>query len=332
MPTAAGIQLLRPVASCHPVIGRVWVGVIPPLGVASGSRLLSSSSAVCHRSAARLARQRMMTASSAGGQLGRCRETGSGVCVTCAARICCEVMPVNGGRPLSSSYAMAPDGVDVDPVVEVRVGGGLLRCHVARRAERDAGGGELLAAGGLAHRLGHAEVGHQRVPAGNHHVVGLDVAVDHFLAVGVGQRVHHFDEDLHGVMHRQLTDAGQPVAERLAVDVRHDEVEEAAGFTGIVERENVRVLQAGGDLDLAEEALAAERGGQFGPQHLERHLAAVPDVLGQVHRGHAAGADFPLDAVLVGEGGGQAGEGVAHGERAPSRSPTFASSARTLSR
>ncbi len=92
------------------------------------------------------------------------------------------------------------------------------------------------------------------------------------------------------------------------------------------------MLQAGGDLDFTEEPFTAQRGGQLRPQHLERHLAAVPQVLGEVHRGHAARADFPLDAVLVRQGGRQAGERLAHGVRAPSRSPTLASSARTLSR
>ena len=211
-------------------------------------------------------------------------------------------------------------------------GGRLFRRHVTRRAEGHAGGGQLLAAGSLAHRLGHAEVGHQGVASGEHHVVGLDVSVHHALAVRVGQRVHHLDQDLDRVVHRQFADAREPLPERFPLDIRHDEVEEAAGLAGVVERQDVGMLQAGCDLDLAEETLAAERGGELGPQHLERHLAPVPEVLGEVHRGHAAGADFPLDAVAVGEGGGEAGESLAHGVRAPSRSPTLASSARTLSR
>ena len=61
------------------------------------------------------------------------------------------------------------------------------------------------------------------------------------------------------------------------------------------------MLQVGGGLDLAQEPLGADDGGQLGPQHLERHLAVVLQVLGQVHRGHAARAELPLDAVAVGE-------------------------------
>src|SRR5262249_14495711 len=51
-------------------------------------------------------------------------------------------------------------------------------------------------------------------------------------------------------------------------------------------------------------------GDQRGPQHLDSHLAPVPEVVGQVDRRHAAGADFPLQLVAAGEGGFQALEGV----------------------
>ena len=55
------------------------------------------------------------------------------------------------------------------------------------------------------------------------------------------------------------------------------------------------MLQPGGDLDLAEEAIAADRGGELGPQHLDRHLPVVPQVLGQIDRGHAAAAQLALE-------------------------------------
>ena len=62
------------------------------------------------------------------------------------------------------------------------------------------------------------------------------------------------------------------------------------------------MLEPGGELDLAEEALGAERGGELGMEHLERDRAVVPEVLGQVDGGHAAAAELALDAVAVGEG------------------------------
>ena len=61
------------------------------------------------------------------------------------------------------------------------------------------------------------------------------------------------------------------------------------------------MLEVGGGLDLAEEALAADCGGQFGPQDLDRDLAIVLEILGEVDGGHAARAELALDAVAVGE-------------------------------
>ena len=83
--------------------GCVWVGVIPPLGAASGSSAVTSSSAVWNRSAGRLARQRITSASSPGGRPSRCCPTGTGVRVTCAASVCCGLSPEKGGAPVSIS-------------------------------------------------------------------------------------------------------------------------------------------------------------------------------------------------------------------------------------
>ena len=59
------------------------------------------------------------------------------------------------------------------------------------------------------------------------------------------------------------------------------------------------MLQPGRVLDLAQEALGPERGGQLGVQHLERDRAVVPEVVGEVHRGHAAAPELALEPVAV---------------------------------
>ena len=64
------------------------------------------------------------------------------------------------------------------------------------------------------------------------------------------------------------------------------------------------MAEAGRDLDLAEEPLRAERGGQLRIQHLDRHLPAVAQVLGQVDGGGASAPELALDLVAAGEGGG----------------------------
>jgi hypothetical protein len=48
------------------------------------------------------------------------------------------------------------------------------------------------------------------------------------------------------------------------------------------------MLEVGGGADLLEEPVGSDDGGEVGPQHLERDLAVVPEVLGQADGGHAA--------------------------------------------
>ena len=62
-----------------------------------------------------------------------------------------------------------------------------------------------------------------------------------------------------------------------------------------------------GELDLAQKPIAAERCGEIGVERFERDVAAVLDVVREVHRRHAASAELALDAVAVGERGEESG-------------------------
>ena len=79
----------------------------------------------------------------------------------------------------------AGQAVEIGAAVHVGVAGRLLRAHVGRRAHDHAGLGERAVA---AQRLADAEVGHQGRAFVEQDVLGLDVAVDHVVAVGVVQR------------------------------------------------------------------------------------------------------------------------------------------------
>src|SRR2546425_2336212 len=68
-----------------------------------------------------------------------------------------------------------------------------------------------------------------------------------------------------------------PFPEGFALDVRHHVVEEAVGLAGVDQRQDVGVVEASGNLDLAEEPLRAERAGQLGVQNLDRDGAVVLD-------------------------------------------------------
>ena len=63
-----------------------------------------------------------------------------------------------------------------------------------------------------------------------------------------------------------------PVPEGLTLDVRHHVVEEPVGFTRIEERQDVRMLQIGGGLDLLDKPLGPERRGEFGLQDFSATL------------------------------------------------------------
>jgi hypothetical protein len=65
--------------------------------------------------------------------------------------------------------------------------------------------------------------------------------------------------------------------------------------------QDVGMTQTRGDVDLAQEALAAQYCSELGLEQLECHLAAVAHVVGQIDRGHAAGTKLLLDDVAVGE-------------------------------
>ncbi len=73
------------------------------------------------------------------------------------------------------------------------------------------------------------------------------------------------------------------------------------------------MLKGGGELDFLEEAVRAEQGGELRVENLDRHAASVPDVLGQIDRGHPALPELALDAVAVGQRLGKAGQHITHG-------------------
>src|SRR5437667_427975 len=90
----------------------------------------------------------------------------------------------------------------------------------------------------------------------------------------------------------------------------HDVVEQSGSLTGVVQREDVRVTQPGGDPDLAQEPLGTDRGGEIGGEHLDRYSASVLPIDRQVDRAHPATPELTLDRVSAPEGRGETGERV----------------------
>ena len=68
-----------------------------------------------------------------------------------------------------------------------------------------------------------------------------------------------------------------------------------------MQREDVGVGEARGHLDLLQEPLDAEEGGQAGQKDLERDIAPVLAVVRQVHGGHAAATEHLPELIALGE-------------------------------
>ncbi len=202
--------------------------------------------------------------------------------------------------------------VDVAAGADVALAHRLLGRHVGGRAERHAGLGHATVAR-LAGGEGDAEVGDQGAAVMQENVLRLDVAMDDAAAMGIVEGTRHLGGDAHGVGDRELLVANEAIAEGLALDEGHDVEEDRSSLrvgiagTRVEERENVRVLEVGGGLDLREEAFGADDGGEFGAEDLDGDGAIVLQVVRQVHRGHAALAKLALDPVAVGEAGGECG-------------------------
>ena len=178
----------------------------------------------------------------------------------------------------------------------------LFRTHVRRGADADPCLRERVAPR-VAHCLADAEVGHERMPVLKHDVLGLDVAVDHVVPMRIVERSGHFLRNPHGFGHGELAGSVHPVAERLPFHIGHHIEERAVSFARIVQRQDVRMAESRGELDFAQEPVAAYRLGEVGSHDLDRDVAVMLEVAREVDRGHASRAEFALDAVAVGKSG-----------------------------
>ena len=117
--------------------------------------------------------------------------------------------------------------------------------------------------------------------------------MDHVLAVGVLERIAQRDPDRDDVAVREPPLAEQLI-ERRAADELGDQVGAVVVSPGLVERDDVRVLEPRGRLRLA---LETARVDALAQHDLDRHLAVEALVVGLPHRAEAAGAEPALQAV-----------------------------------
>ena len=87
-------------------------------------------------------------------------------------------------------------------------------------------------------------------------------------------------------------------AQRLALDVRHRVPEQIALLAGREERNDVRVLQLRGDLDLSAEAVAIDAGGQLRREHLHDDVSAEHAVDGDEDAAHPATGQLVIELIV----------------------------------
>jgi hypothetical protein len=154
---------------------------------------------------------------------------------------------------------------------------------------------------GVGGRLSQPEVGEIRVTrrlVGDEHVRGLDVAVHEPVRVRGIEGLSDGAEQVERPLRVERSVPLEHTSEVRAGDVAHGDVQEVARLARLVDRHDVRVLEARGQLGLAQEALAEARVlGKARREQLERHLASEARILGEVHVAHAAASHESLDPV-----------------------------------
>ncbi len=221
--------------------------------------------------------------------------------------------PREGRRAHQHLVHDARQTVFVAAAVDLTRSRGLLGAHVRRRADDGPGLCEVVLIARRAHGARDAEVGHYGRAAREHDVLWLDVPMYDSAAVCVRQRPRYLGGDAERILLRELLLARQAIAQGLPLDVGHHVIEEPGRRPGVVQGQDVGMLQPRGDLDLAQEALGAELRGELRVEHLDRDRPMVLQILREEHRRHAPPTELTLDRVAVGESLTKGVEQIGHG-------------------
>ena len=119
-----------------------------------------------------------------------------------------------------------------------------------------------------------AEVGDDPVPFVQQDVLGLDVAMHDVVTVRILQPFGDLFGNVQCILDRQLLLAIETVAQCLSAEVVHYVEEVAVRLAAVMNPDDVRVMQACSDADLALEARDTDLVGERGVQELDRHRTA----------------------------------------------------------
>ena len=187
----------------------------------------------------------------------------------------------------------------------------LLGRHIARRADQHVDLRERQTHAGPAAfgDASNSEVEDFQPPLLIHHEVRrLDIAVDDAGLVGLRQPGAQLGHELELLRHRQ---GGLPLdhlGKRLAADVLHHDERRILELAGVVDVDDVGVVQGGQGTRLAGEPLAKLVGVERRVQQFERDETIGVGVEGEVEIAHPASPDEALDFVAA-DVGWQGGHG-----------------------
>ncbi len=120
--------------------------------------------------------------------------------------------------------------------------------------------------------------------------------------MGAVKGLRHLPSEPDRLLDRKLTLAPEPVAQALALDIGHGVPEEPARRAGVEDREDVRVIEPGGQVDLTEETLRTQGSGELRVEQLQGDPPVMLEVLGEVDRGHAPAPELTLEQIPPTEG------------------------------
>ena len=122
--------------------------------------------------------------------------------------------------------------------------------------------------------------------------------------------VEYITPDCHRIRDGQCAPSPQSRAKGFTVDVRHDVIQKTIRRTGREQRNDVRILQPGRDLDLTTKPLDAYFLRNCLRECLDDDLSIETKLAGNEYPAHPASGDFPFDSVVRPYGGIQSLEYV----------------------